>query len=44
MQLALEGVSKGELKAPMVDINGSGQAALKSSGILQIQGSLVKIN
>jgi phage protein D/phage baseplate assembly protein gpV len=44
MQLSLEGVSKGELKAPMVDINGSGQAALKSSGILQIQGSLVKIN
>jgi phage protein D/phage baseplate assembly protein gpV len=44
MQLALEGVSKGELKAPMVDINGTGQAALKSSGILQIQGSLVKIN
>lgn len=44
MQLALEGVSKGELKAPMLDLNGTGQAALKSSGILQIQGSLVKIN
>jgi phage protein D/phage baseplate assembly protein gpV len=43
-QLAMEGVSKGELKAPMVDINGSGQTAVKSSGILQIQGSLVKIN
>lgn len=44
MQLALEGKAKSELKAPQVDINGTGQAALKSTGILQIQGSLVKIN
>jgi hypothetical protein len=44
LQLALEGTTKGELNAAAVSINGSGQAELKSSGIVQVQGSLVKIN
>ena len=51
-QLALEGKSKSELKGAQVAVKGSGQTevsasgqlALKSSGITQIQGSLVKIN
>ena len=51
-QLALEGKGKSELKGAQVAVKGSGQTevsasgqlALKSSGITQIQGSLVKIN
>jgi uncharacterized protein involved in type VI secretion and phage assembly len=51
-QLALEGKSKSELKGAQVavkgsaqtEVSGNGQLALKSSGMTQIQGSLVKIN
>ncbi len=43
-QLALEGKGKSELKGAQVSINGSGQVEVKSSGMMQIQGSLVKIN
>ncbi len=42
--LALSASIKSELKGAQVSINGTGQAELKSSGILQVQGSLVKIN
>jgi type VI secretion system secreted protein VgrG len=44
MQLALEGKSKSELKGAQVSVNGSGQVEVKSSGITQVQGSMVKIN
>jgi uncharacterized protein involved in type VI secretion and phage assembly len=44
IKLGLEGTASGELKAPTVKVNGSGTAELSSSGIVQVQGSLVKIN
>lgn len=43
-QLGLEATAKGELKGATVSVNGTGQTEVKSAGILQIQGSLVKIN
>ena len=44
MQLAMEGVSKSELKGLQVSINGSTQTEVKSGVMVQIQGTLVKIN
>jgi phage protein D len=44
IKLGLEGTASGELKAPTVKVNGSGMAELTSGGIVQVQGSLVKIN
>ncbi len=52
MQLALEGTSKSEMKAPQVtvkadaqvEVSGNAGATLKSAAMTQIQGSLVKIN
>lgn len=52
MQLALEGTSKSEMKAPQiavkadgqVEVSSGGMATLKSSGMTKIQGSLVQIN
>ena len=43
-QLSLEGQSKSELKGAQVSVNGSGKVEVTSSGMTQIQGSLVKIN
>lgn len=37
-------MSGAALKGPQVEVNGSAQTTLKSGGIVQIQGSLVKIN
>lgn len=42
--VAVEGMAKSEVKGIQVSINGSGQAEVKSTGITQIQGSIVKIN
>ena len=42
--LNLSATAKGELKGTQVSINGSAQTEVKSAGILQVQGSLVKIN
>ncbi|MBN1641146.1 MAG: VgrG-related protein [Anaerolineae bacterium] len=44
LQLALEGTSKGELKAPMISVNGSAQTEVKGGVMVQVQGGIVKIN
>ncbi|MCJ7738731.1 MAG: VgrG-related protein [Anaerolineae bacterium] len=44
MQTTIQGTAKTEVKAAQVSISGDAQTEVKSSGILQIQGSLVKIN
>lgn len=44
MKLALEASGVSELKGAKVTVNGTGGAELTSSGIVQVQGSLVKIN
>jgi uncharacterized protein involved in type VI secretion and phage assembly len=42
--LTLEGMGSSQLKGASVSVQGTGSTEVKSSGILQIQGSLVKIN
>ncbi len=44
IQLGLEGVSKGEMKAPMISVNGSAQTEVKGGAMVQVQGGVVKIN
>jgi len=44
MQATVQGQTKGELKGTQVSVSGDAQTEVKSSGMLQIQGSLVKIN
>jgi len=44
LQLGLEGVAKGELKAPMVSVNGSAQTEVKGGAMVMVQGAVVKIN
>lgn len=43
-QLSLEGTAQSELKGMQVSISGNAMTEVKSAGILQVQGSLVKIN
>jgi uncharacterized protein involved in type VI secretion and phage assembly len=43
-KLSLESMGVSELKGSQVKVNGTGGAELSSSGIVQVQGSLVKIN
>ncbi len=43
-QLALEGKAQATLKGAMFEISSQGMGTVKSSGILTIQGTLVKIN
>ncbi len=44
IQLGLEGVAKGELKAPAVSVNGSAQTEVKGGAMVMVQGAIVKIN
>ena len=44
IQLGLEGTAKGELKAPMISVNGSAQTEVKGGAMVQVQGAIVKIN
>jgi phage protein D/phage baseplate assembly protein gpV len=44
MQLGLECVAKGELKAPMISVNGSAQTEVKGGAMVSVQGAVVKIN